>query len=302
MRILANRQAKIWAHLEDDDGNLIAADVAPAPTVTITRFDGTAVAGPLATTISATGTYQAVVPAQTASDVLVATWTFTVGGQTEIVTDLLIVVARRLVPLWLLRTDADLAALTGETLRLAADAAEDECISSLWYPPVPQPERIPIRSVGDLHMFGPVYNGPFSTGPYGGWGGPRLMTPNAYPQQLLAGTRPSGAALTSAELALISAREGWLEWVDYRNWDPGEWQMWLLHGRWTVPPNDLVRAAIRRTRYMARWLAGGDSLPDRASQVVTDGATVVLAYPKLEMPTGMPEVDIVYARYRAPGL
>lgn len=302
MRILANRPAKIWAWLEDDDGNLVAADASPAPTLTVTRFDGTPVASGLAATVVSTGKYVATLPAQASIDVLVFTWSFTVGGQAETVQDLGIVVPRRLVPLRLLRTDAELAQLSGDILRLAADAAEDECISSLWYPPVVQPERITMRSMGDMHFFGPVYNGPFSTGPYGGWGGPRLITPNAYPRGLIAGTRPNGIALTSAELALISPREGWLEWTDLRNWDPGEWQMWLSHGRWQTPPDDLVRAALRRTKYMARWLSGADSMPDRASQVVTDGATVVLAYPKLEMPTGMPEVDIVYARYRAPGL
>lgn len=305
MRILANRPAKFWVQFEDDDGAPVGADSATQVAVSVTRWDGTVVYSNSACgqdTTPLVGRYVATLPAQSQYDVLTATWTATIGGSTVTIPETLYVVKQRLVSLFALRQDAELATLTGDQLRYAADAAEDECRSALYYSPVPFPERIGLRSVGDLHAFGPVYSGPLSSGPYGGWGGPRLMTHDAYPLSLIAAIRPDGVALTTQELAQISAREGWFEWSDYRNWDPGEWQVWMVHGRWQAPPEDLRRAVTKRTRYLARYLAGHDELPERASQVATEGGTMLLAYPKLDAPTGMPEVDVVYARYRLPGL
>lgn len=274
-RALVGRPWKVYWNLEDGDGNPMDATGTPAVTVARDR-DGTAVT-PITVARFGLGDYSISGPAQAAPEALTATITATAPAPLSgTVTDTLPiqVMGSRLVNLGRLTQDTELAAYTPDVLREALEAAEDECRDNLGYPPTPVMEKVFIDA-----------------------GGRTLITPNPWPRYIVAATRPSGTVLTAGEIALTSFRNGGLWWTDFRNWDEGTWTVWLVHGRWDLPPMDLSRAGLIRTRYMARRLANKDDMPERASSVATDGGTITFAFPTLPRPTGLPDVDIVYMRY-----
>lgn len=274
MKILANRPGTIYWRLEDADGNL--ANSTGAVTVAVTRQrDGLVVAAG-AVSNPVPGKYQATIPAPGAApELLNAVWTAPVTGGTVVETVPVYVVTSRLVALNTLRHDDELAGIADwDVLRTALEAAEDECVDCLGYPPIPVMTHNGIEA-----------------------GGRRLVTPDPWPRTVVAATRPNLVALTSPELALLQLQEGAVIWRDNRNWDSGTWDVYLIHGRWDAPPWDLSRAVLIRTRYLARRLNNKDDMPERASSVATEGGTITFAFPTLPRPTGLPEVDIVYMRY-----
>ena len=274
MKILANRPGTIYWRLEDADGNL--TNSTGTVTVSVTRQRDGVVVSAGAVSNSSTGKYQATILSPGPSpELLNAVWTAPVAGGTVIETVPVYVVNARMVALNVLRSDSELGALGDwDILRTALEATEDEMVDALGYPPIPVMTHNGIEA-----------------------GGRRLITPDPWPRSVVAATRPNLTPLTTAELALLQLQEGAVIWSDNRNWDPGTWDVYLIHGRWDALPQDLTRAALRRTRHMARILANKDEMPDRASQVSTEGGTLTFAFPTLPRPTGQPEVDIVYMRY-----
>jgi hypothetical protein len=274
VKILANRPGTIYWRLEDADGNLVNSTGTVTAVVTRQR-DGVAVATG-AVGNPATGKYQATIAAPgSAPELLNAVWTAPVSGGTVTETVPVYVVNARLVALNQLRHDDELGSVSDwDVLRTALEAAEDECVDCLGYPPIPVMTHNGIEA-----------------------GGRRLITPDPWPRSVVAATRPNLTPLTTAELALLQLQEGAVIWQDNRNWDPGTWDVYLIHGRWDAPPWDLARAVLIRTRYLARRLNNKDDMPERASQVATEGGTITFAFPTLPRPTGLPEVDIVYMRY-----
>jgi hypothetical protein len=274
VKILANRPGTIYWRLEDADGNL--TNSTGSVTVAVTRQrDGLAVATG-AVSNPATGKYQATIAAPgSAPELLNAVWTAPVSGGTVVETVPIYVVTSRLVALNTLRHDDELAGMADwDVLRIALEAAEDECVDCLGYPPIPVMTHNGIEA-----------------------GGRRLTCPDPWPRTVVAATRPNLTPLTSSELALLQLQEGAVVWQDNRNWDAGTWDVYLIHGRWDAPPWDLSRAVLVRTRYLARRLNNKDDMPERASSVATEGGTITFAFPTLPRPTGLPEVDIVYMRY-----
>jgi hypothetical protein len=274
VKILANRPGTIYWRLEDADGDLVNST--GTVTVAVTRQrDGVAVAAGSVGN-PATGKYQATIAAPgNAPELLNAVWTAPVTGGTVTETVPVYVVNERLVSLGVLRQDNELAGVSDwDVLRTALEAAEDECVDCLGYPPIPVMTHNGIQA-----------------------GGRRLITPDPWPRSVVAATRPNLTPLTSAELALLQLQEGAVVWQDNRNWDDGTWDVYLIHGRWDAPPWDLARAVFVRTRYLARRLNNKDDMPERASQVATEGGTITFAFPTLPRPTGLPEVDVVYMRY-----
>jgi len=274
VKILASRPGTIYWRLEDTDGNL--TNSTGSVTVSVSRQrDGMAVATG-AVTNPATGKYQATIAAPgSAPELLNATWSAPVAGGTVIDTQPVYVVNSRLVALNVLRHDDELDSLEDwDILRTALEAAEDECVDNIGYPPVAIMTHNGIQG-----------------------GGRRLICPDPWPRTVVAATRPNLTPLTTAELALLQLQEGAVIWQDNRNWDDGTWDVYLIHGRWDAPPWDLARAVLIRTRYLARRLNNRDDMPERASTVATEGGTITLAFPTLPRPTGLPDVDIVYMRY-----
>lgn len=283
MRALVGRPWTAYWTLEDGDGNTLDA-TGPGggglPTAVVTRDRDATVLSPVTlahVAPAASGKYSISGPAQPAPELLTATVTATAptplsGTVTDSVP--ISVVSARLVNLARLKQDAELAALSADVLREALEATEDECRDNLGYPPTPAMEKVDVVT-----------------------GGRMLITPNPWPRYIVAATRPSGTVLTGAEIAMVSYQNGSLIWSDMRNWDEGTWSIWLVHGRWNVPPVDLQRAALIRARFLARRLANKDQMLERASTVTTEGGTMSFAFPTLPRPTGLPDVDIVYMRY-----
>lgn len=275
MRVQTGRPWKISWFLEDQDGNPV--DASPDPTAVVTRVrDATVLSSvTVAHVTGRTGEYTISGPAQSAAELLTAVVTAAAPYGTVTDTVPISVVGSRLVNLARLKQDTELASLSADALREALEATEDECKDNLGYPPCPILEEVFIDS-----------------------GGRSLICPNPYPRYLVAATRPNGVALTAPELALTALGEGGgIVWSDMRNWDRGVWSVWLVHGRWDVPPMDLTRAALIRTRDLARRLNNRDAMSERASTVATEGGTLTFSFPTLPRPTGLPEVDIVYMRY-----
>lgn len=277
-KALVGRPWTVYWTLEDGDGTTL--DATGTPTVTVTRDRDAVAVTPITVAHvapTASGKYSISGPAQSAPELLTASVTAVAptplsGTVTDSVP--ISVVSSRLVNLARLKQDSELSALSADVLREALEATEDESRDNLGYPPTPVMEKCFVDT-----------------------GGRDLITPNPWPRYIVAAVRPNGTALTSAEISLTSFSNGGLYWSDLRNWDEGTWTVWLVHGRWNVPPVDLQRAALIRARFLARRLANKDQMLERASTVTTEGGTISFAFPTLPRPTGLPDVDIVYMRY-----
>lgn len=294
MRAVLNRETIVRFRLDDEGGTLVAAS--GTPTIVVTRSDGTTVAGVSAVSTSTTGVYQATIPAQTALDVLTATLTATVATFARTVSETVTLISERLVPLWMLREDSELTAISTEAILRLSDVVHDWFRDALNFPPVPESYR---REW--------VQEYPTQ----------RLRVPAVYfPTALIALTygRGQGAFTYDAGfLANVEPIEGGFEFKDTGTFAPvdflrgtnrgtfpqGVYSAFVTHGGpWDRVPEDLVRAAASLARYAART----SNLPERARRIETADTIVDLSMPSAAYPTGLPDVDAAIIRYGLRGL
>ncbi|MCU4184022.1 hypothetical protein K6U06_06595 [Acidiferrimicrobium sp. IK] len=256
-------------------------------TVLYSAQTGTAVAGEI-------GQYTWVLPAQTQCDQLTATWTSVVGGVAYLTPVEVNVVGQRLIEPWQLRKDySKLSALDTEDLLELLEQAEDLFTDVLGFPPALEGARVEwdvLRgTINDaLYIAGTVNGLPY------GWGAGKMLVPEVRkPWQVYAGSINGVALDPTADVPMIKVEQGALVWADYRPWISGRYTLWVAHGD-PVPPRDLRRACGKYVNH----LASTSTYPDRASQVVTEGATINFALPTPDRPTGIPEIDAVLVRYR----
>ena len=300
MRAVAGQPATIRLQVQTDGGTPEAPDA--APTVTVVAGDGTTIlyANQAGTQVgSAVGSYTWPLPPQSQLDQLTATWTYTVSGVTYTYPVPVNVVARRLVtPYTLRQADTNLSTLTDDQLLFLIDAVEDKIEDILGYSPVLSGGRqlwdVLRGTLTDaLYISGTVNGLPY------GWGAGRMLVPGfrrAYlqpPGAVYSGSI-NGVALDAVkDIPFLTVIEGALAWLDYRPWISGRYQLWFTHGDPT-PPGELCDAAQKLCSHAAKT----NNYPDRATQVVTENATILFALPTPDRPTGIPEVDGVLIRRR----
>lgn len=118
--------------------------------------------------------------------------------------------------------------------------------------------------------------------------------PAAGPGALYSGAINGVALDPVKDVPYLVVLQGALAWADYRPWISGRYQVWLTHGQ-VNPTQDIRWAAQKLVSHYGQAVP----YPDRASQVVTEGATINFALPGgPDRPTGLPEVDAVLARRR----
>jgi hypothetical protein len=293
VRVAAGRPHTLRLHLVDEAGAPTPADAG----VTISVLDGAG--GPLYTAQAATAVagpdavYTWKLPPQTKLDALTATWSATVAGVAVTVPIAIDVVARRLIEPWLLQQAPALAALDAESLLILVDQAEELIRDVVGYPPVLEGMRVTWDSLrGTLNDI--IYvSGTLNGLPYGGGGGRMLIPGVKFPQQLYSGS-VNGVALDPVnDLGKLIFQYGALAWTDYRPWISGRYALWLTHGD-PNPPRDLRWACGKLVKHYAQTT----NYPDRATMVITEGATLNLGLATPERPTGIPEVDAVLQRAR----
>lgn len=289
MRAVLNRETIVRFRLDDEGGALVAAT--GTPTIAVTRADGTTVVGVSAVTTDATGVYRATIPAQTSLDVLTATLSATVATFARTVTETITLISERLVPLWMLREDAELAAVSTEVILRLSDVVHDWVKDALNFPPVPESYTREWVSEYPTH---------------------RLRVPAVYfPIALvaLAYGRGNGATQYDASfLNNVEAIEGGFEFKDTGTFAPvdflrgthrgtfpqGIYAATVTHGGpWISVPEDLRRAAASLARYAART----SNLPERARRIETEQSIIDLSMPSARYPTGLPDVDAAITRY-----
>jgi len=284
MRAIRNREIVVRLHVDDEGGALVAADT--TPTLTVTNGSGDVVSGVSAVTSETTGVYKAIIPPQSDLDVLTITWQAVVDGHTRTSETTAVVVSERLVPLWRLREDPELAGLSAPNLLRLADAVESWFNNALGFPYCEEP----------LHT---VFNHP---------GGSRLIVPGAlYPRRMVRAIEGE-TEVPADRLAEVEVVDGAFEFTAFIHWDflvgqhqmvwaMGRKEVWITHG--PSPefdhgvPADLVNAAVTLARYVAR----GSNYPERARSVQTESAIISFSTPSWDRPTGLPEVDGAVNRY-----
>lgn len=283
MRAIRNREIVVRVRVDDEGGTLAAAT--GTPSIAVVNGSGAAVAGVSAVASESTGVYKATIPPQAQLDELTVTWTVVIGGFTRTYTEQIMIVADRLVPLWRLREDVELATLSNADLLRCAEAVEEWFKDALGFPPVEESYRA-------------TFNHP---------GGARLRIPGIwYPKtavEIFQGT----TAVSAADLATLEVVEGAFEYqysggydaltgLGQKLWAEGRKTVWITHGAptdWAGVPEDVVRAAAVLARYIAR----DSNYPERARSVQTEGAIISFSTPSHDRPTGLPEVDGVINRY-----
>lgn len=300
MRVAAQRPATLRWHLTSDGGTPVTPDNGATPQVTVVAGDGTVAYGPTNASL-ATGTEGAewtwVLPAQSKLDTLTATLTATVGGVPMSVPLEVDIIAQRLIDPWRLRNDypADLGAgvVDDEQLLFLLDQAEETIRDVLGYPPVLEGARVEwdtLRgTINDaLYVAGTVNGLPY------GWGAGRMLIPQVrMPVEVYSGSVNGVALDPTLDVTKILVQNGALVWSDYRPWISGRYSLWLTHGD-PSPAADLRWACGKLVAHRSKTI----DYPDRAAQVVTEGATIVFAMPTADRPTGIPEIDAVLNRYR----
>lgn len=298
MRAVAGRPTTLRWHLTDDVGNILSPDVETNVTVSVVAGDGTtAIATNQTAAFNADyGYYEWSLPPQTKLDSLVATWSATVDSlvYTEPVT--VDVVASRLVEPFQLINDPDLAALVAagpEPLLLLVDQVEEGLRDILGYPPVLEGFRTMVDTLRGTLMDSLYVSGTVDGLPYG-WGAGKMLIPGVkFPSQIYAGTINGVAMDPTNDVAKLTVENGCLVWTDYRPWISGRYTFWGTHGE-VNPPRELRQVALKLIHHVGQTV----DYPDRAYQVVTEGATIMFSMPSPDRPTGLPEVDAVLARLR----
>lgn len=290
MRAVLNREIVVRFRLDDEGGTLVAAS--GTPTIVVKASDGSTVAGVSVVSTDGTGVYKATIPAQTSLDVLSATLTATVATFARTVTETVTLISERLVPLWMLREDAELTSVTTEIILRLSDVVHDWFKDALNFPPVAE------RHVREWVQEYPTQ---------------RLRVPGVYfPSALVALTygRGQGAfTYDGAFLSNVEPIEGGFEFKDTGTFAPvdflrgtnrgtfpqGVYSATVEHGGpWGVSvPEDLRRAAASLARYAART----SNLPERARRIETQASIIDLSIPSSKFPTGLPDVDATINRY-----
>lgn len=290
MRAVLNRETIVRFRLDDEGGTLVAAS--GTPTIVVTASDGSPVSGVSVVSTDATGVYKATIPAQTTLDVLTAVLTATVAGFARTLTETVTLVSERLVPLWMLREDAELETISTEVILRLSDVVHDWFKDALNFPPV-----------AEHHAREWVQEYPTQ----------RLRVPGVYfPSALVALTygRGNGAfTYDGAFLSNVEPIEGGFEFKDTGTFAPvdflrgtnrgtfpqGVYLAQVEHGGpwFDAVPEDLRRAAASLARYTART----SNLPERARRIETQQSIIDLSMPSAKFPTGLPDVDAALNRY-----
>jgi hypothetical protein len=261
-------------------------DASAGLAVTVTRLDGTVVAGPTAATHGSTGVYTYTLPAQSALDILEVEWVGLVGGATVTLTDRVEIVGGFLFGLAEARgSDSSLSDPLRYTTADLADkrmAVELECERICGWAFVPRFERV-ITS-GDGSNVLPL---PWQ----------KMRTIRAISTRYQPGATTIVTPLT--DIALEPG--GRIVRYDGGIFPAGTSNIVVEfeHG-WDNPPEDLKDKAMYRLRSLLNLTRSG--VPDRVSSYSTpDGAVYRITLPTRGS-TGIPEVDAVYSRYEAPPL
>lgn len=290
MRLPINRPGRIRFAIEDDNGNLVAAD--SAPTISVVAGDGTTVVlAPTTASVETTGIYYITLPAQTQYDVLTATCTATVASETFTLSQPVRIVARRIAALSRLRQYSSMSSLDAYTFMTIVDQTEDLMSAALNYSPVVTGERSLVR-VNDFVA--------------------RLYFPKLYfPQNLYAisfndnpqdNTYLSNQVFRGHALENLHAYYGQpydpVMGVYGGGYTPGVYKGWLSHGL-VECPQDIAMATTKLANHIAKGEAGQNQYPDRAVRIMTEASEIFLSSPDGDKRvTGLPEVDAVIIRYR----
>lgn len=243
-------------------------------TVAVTRADGTTVAGVGAVSVGAAGLYTATLPAQTALDVLTATWT----GATSKVRTTHEIVGRQLVELAEIRGQTNLNNPTAYPNVVLDDARA-------WF----------VDLVVDYCGFSPIPRYAYET--VSGTGRSVVQLTNRPYIRTLRSVSIDGTA--ESDLTRWALDEGILDRrlaggtfnVGIRNVAVG-----YEHGL-DSPQADLRRAALTAIRF--RVLTDtNNQIPDRALSMTNEYGNIQMAQPGESYPVGIPEVDAILTRRR----
>jgi hypothetical protein len=287
LRIIKGLEATVRLRVEDEGGTLVPA--ASLPTLEVLASDGQTVSGVSSVTQESVGVYKATIPPQSDLDLLVANWSFSVSGSsyTRVRSEDLVICEERVVPLWRLRMDDELADLSTVNLLRLVEEIEVWAYSALGFAPVPQAFsrtwRANFTSREELIIPGVTY--PVEL---------RRVTVDGVELDLDDlryggnGVWRSGGANDSFLTGLAPNRAGWrgglYEVVGVEGPRP-DW-----HGG---VPQDLVEALVTLARYVNR----GSNYPERATQISDESTLIMFSTPGPGRPTGLPEVDGVITRW-----
>ena len=276
MRAVADRETIVRLYVDDEGGRLTAADA--TPTVSVTDGDGTAVTGVSAVSEEDTGVYKATIPARSTLDRLTVTWTATVGGFSRTVRSYVDLQRERLVPLWQLREDEEMADLSDASLWRVVDAVEAWFTRALGFPPILVGKREKWRQAPTLG----------------------LMIPDVtYLSEVYSLTYDDGSndpvAVDAADYEITEDRLYLLGNMSFltglsakQGWDAGTYEAHVAHVL-ALPEEDLRRAGATFGRYISRT----SNYPERARRIVSAETEIVFSMPSPDAPTGLPEVDAV---------
>ncbi len=289
MRAVLNQDFKIRLRTEDEGGVLVDAAIDPSVTVVSTAGDPVTVSS--APVRESQGLYVWTVAPQRDLDVLTANFSWQASGSsyTRLRSDSIKIVADRVVPLWAYREDPELAEIPTLKLLRLSDAVDEWLESALQFAPVET-------------AFDEVFIVPRATA--------SLRVPTAKFVKTVTKVVCNDYEFTPTELADLRVIQGRVE-RGHTGWGfltgtehQAAWagnariRVCGTHGPrldWTAGvPEDLQRVAIILARYANR----ASNYPERARQVVTDGAMITFSMPSPDKPTGLPEVDLAVTRYR----
>lgn len=284
MRSVLNRETVVRLRVDDEGGNLVAAET--TPTLAVTTAAGETVTPGTVTSESA-GVYKSTLPAQSALTVLTCNWTASVSGSgSRTVTEQIRVVSDRAVPLWRYREDDELVALSDLALIRLADTVEDWFRDALRFPLSEEYFSTTFRkrrqSMGLL-----IPSAPF----------PVTITAVSVTDRPLSAAEIADLRVVGNVVERGITADPFLTGGNGYAWPEGLYTVTGTHGfreDWVAVPSDLERAAVTLARYISR----GNNYPERARQIATDGALITLSTPTPDRPTGLPDVDGVVGRYR----
>ena len=299
MRAVVGRPTTLRYHLTDDVGANLTPDNGTHVTVTVLSGDGVTVlyaAQQASLNAQDGGTWEWVMPPQSQLDSLTATWSATVGGLVYTEAQNIDVVSCRLVEPYQFQGDPDLMNLITAgpgPLLLLIDQIEDGLREILGFPPTLEGFRVTWDQLRGTLNDALYVSGTVNGLPYG-WGAGKMWIPGVkFPAQIYSGTI-NGVALDPVnDIPKLLIQNGTLIWSDYRPWISGRYAFYGTHGE-PNPPRDLRQVAKKLVHHVGQSV----DYPDRAYQVVTEGATILFSMPSPDRPTGIPEVDVILARYR----
>lgn len=292
-RIARNREAILRLRVDDEGGLLI--DAAATPVLSVKDWDGVALAGaevPSAVTRESQGVYRAELPGRTDLEILTANWSFQPSGGTFTRTSVeeLLVVDRRVAPLWMFREDPELEDLSATNLLRLVDCVEDWFRSALGFPAAPEPFerswRVSTLAAPTIGIPGIVF--------------PESLTSWSVNDEVLDADQLAGLKVVGSHIAQTGGQDlSFLTGTRVSpSWGDGRYLVRGVHGGrpdWNgETPGDLQRAAVILARYASR---NSTNYPERASQIAEENTLIFFSTPSYKKPTGLPEVDGVVSRY-----